>query len=129
MEYIALTGLSNHVIHDLRNRVLRTIEIRSPHNFFSILHVNVGDPVFLSSTSSNDITIGTTGIVAKVQRRDVSMHRVIQSSDLFYEEREVLMARVQLITEGVGRVRRIIRSELGGEMVVDVEERPVYAAR
>ncbi|MEA1944903.1 MAG: DUF473 domain-containing protein [Euryarchaeota archaeon] len=129
MKYIALTGISNHVMQDLKNRLLRTIEIRSPHNFFAILGVDIGDSIFLSPTSSNDVTTGTTGIIARVQRREISMHRVVQNNDFFYEEREAMMARIQLVAEGAGRVRRIIRSELGSAMVVDVEERPVYTAR
>ena len=129
MRCIALTGISNHAINDLKNRLLRTIEIRSPHNFVGVLHIDVGDPVLLSTTSPNDITIGTTGLVARLQRCDISIHRVVQSNDLFYEEREAMMARVQLVAECNGRVQRIIQSELGSALVVDVEERPVYAAQ
>ena len=129
MRCIALTGISNHVINDLKNRLLMTIEIRSPHNFSGILHVDIDDPMFLSSTSPNDVTAGTTGLVARVQRRDISIHRVVQSNDFVHEEREAMVARVQLVAECSGRVQRIIQSELGSAMVVDVEERPVYAAQ
>ncbi len=129
MRCIALTGISNHVINDLKNRLLMTIEIRSPHNFSGILHVDIDDPMFLSSTSPNDVTAGTTGLVARVQRRDISFHRVVQSNDFVHEEREAMVARVQLVAECSGRVQRIIQSELGSAMVVDVEERPVYAAQ
>jgi len=129
MRCVALTGISNHVIGDLKNRLLRTIEIRSPHNFAGVLNINVGDPVFLSSTSTNDITAGTTGLVARLQRCDISIHRMVQSNDFVYEEREAMMARVQLVGGCSGRVQRIIQSELGSAMVVDVEERPVYVAR
>ena len=129
MRCIALTGISNHVINDLKNRLLLTIEIRSPHNFAGVLHIDINDPMFLSSTSPNDVTAGTTGLVARVQRRDISIHRVVQSNDFAYEEREAMVARVQLVAECGGRVQRIIQSELGGSMVVDVEERPVYAAQ
>lgn len=129
MRCIALTGISNRVINDLKSRLLRTIEIRSPHNFSGVLHIDVGDPVFVSSTSPNDVTAGTTGLIARLQRRDISIHRVVQSNDFFYEEREAMMARIQLVAEGSGRVQRIINSELGSALVVDVEERPVYAAQ
>jgi len=54
---------------------------------------------------------------------------VVQSNDFFYEEREAMMARVQLVAECSGRVQRIIESELGSALVADVEERPVYAAQ
>ncbi|HIE31972.1 MAG TPA: DUF473 domain-containing protein [Methanosarcinales archaeon] len=128
MKCVVLSGLSNNAMRDLKNRVLRTIEIRSPHNFVSVLHITVGDPVFLSSTSHNDVTTGTTGIIARAQRLDISTHRVVQGNDLFYEERETQMARIQLVTEGVGRVRNILHSKLGGAMMADVEERPIYAA-
>ncbi|MEA1894587.1 MAG: DUF473 domain-containing protein [Euryarchaeota archaeon] len=129
MRCIALTGISNHVINDLKSRLLRTIEIRSPHNFSSVLHIDVGDLVFVTSTSPNDVTAGTTGLIARLQRRDISIHRVVQSNDFLHEEREAMMARVQLVAEGSGRVQRIIQSELGSALVADVEDRPVYAAQ
>jgi|LGOV01.1.fsa_nt_gb hypothetical protein len=129
MDCIALTGISNYVMRDLENRVLLTIEIRSPQNFFAILNVDVGDPIFLSQTSRNDVSAGTTGIISRVQRRDISMHKIVQSNDLFYEERETMLARIQLVAEGIGRVQRIVRSELGGAMVVAVDKETVYAAR
>ncbi|KAF5411204.1 MAG: DUF473 domain-containing protein [Euryarchaeota archaeon] len=129
MDCITLTGISNHVMRDLENRVLLTIEIRSPQNFFAILNVNVSDPIFLSQTSRNDVSAGTTGIISRVQRRDISMHKIVQSNDLFYEERETMLARIQLVAEGIGRVQRIVRSELGGAMVVAVAKETVYAAR
>jgi len=129
MDCITLTGISNHVMRDLENRVLLTIEIRSPQNFFAILNVNVGNLIFLSQTSRNDVSAGTTGIISRVQRRDISMHKIVQSNDLFYEEQETMLARIQLVAEGIGRVQRIVRSELGGAMVVAVAKETVYAAR
>ncbi len=128
MKCVVLSGMSNNTMRDLENRMLRTIEIRSPHNFVSVLHITVGDPVFVSSTSHSDITTGTTGVIARVQQLDIIMHSVVQGNDLFYEERETQMARIQLIAEGAGRVRTVLHSELGGAMVADVEERPIYAA-
>jgi len=128
MKCVVLSGLSNNAMRDLENHILRTIEIRSPHNFVSVLHSNVGDPVFMTSTSHSDITTGTTGVIARVQQINIAMHRVVQENDLFYEERETQMVRIQLIAEGAGRVRNVLQSELGGVMVADVEERPIYAA-
>ncbi len=129
MDCIALTGISNHVMRDLENRAFLTIEIRSPQNFFAILNVDVGDPVFLSQASRNDVSAGTTGLISRVQRRDISMHKIVQSNDLFYEERETMLARIQLVAEDIGRVQRIVRSELGSAMVVAVNKETVYAAR
>jgi hypothetical protein len=63
-----------------------------------------------------------------VRQLDIIMHSVVQGNDLFYEERETQMARIQLIAEGAGRVQTVLHSELGGAMVADVEERPIYAA-
>lgn len=89
MKCVVLSGMSHNAMRDLENRILRTIEIRSPHNFVSVLHVTVGDPVFVSPTNQSDITTGTTGVIARVQQIDIIMHSVIQGNDLFYEEREI----------------------------------------
>lgn len=128
MKCVVLSGMSNNTMRDLGDHILRTIEIRSPHNFVSVLNITVGDPVFVSSTNHSDITTGTTGVIARVRQLDIIMHSVVQGNDLFYEERETQMARIQLIAEGAGRVQTVLHSELGGAMVADVEERPIYAA-
>jgi hypothetical protein len=49
------------------------------------------------------IAAGTTGLVARVQRCDISIRRVGRGNDFFYEEREAMMARAQLVAGSSGR--------------------------
>ncbi|TQD24887.1 DUF473 domain-containing protein [Methanolobus vulcani] len=129
MEYIALTGISERVISELRQNKLLTIEIRSPHNFLAALRMNVGDMLFLTHTCPEDLTGGSMGIVTKLVRHQVSTHRVMQSSESFYEERETTSLRLQLDPKCIARVRRVLNNTIGEVTKVDAEEIPLYNAR
>nr|WP_321497225.1 DUF473 domain-containing protein [uncultured Methanolobus sp.] len=129
MEYIALTGISERVISELRQNRLLTIEIRSPHNFLAALRMNVGDMLFLTHTSPEDLTGGSMGIITKLVRHQVSTHRVMQSNEAFYEERETTSLRLQLDPKCIARVRKVLNNTIGEVTKVDAEEIPLYNAR
>lgn len=129
MEYVALTGISERVISELRQNRLLTIEIRSPHNFLAALRLNVGDMLFLTHTSPEDLTGGSMGIIVKLLRHQVSTHRIMQSNELFYEERETTSLRLQLDPKCIARIRKVLNNTLGEITKVDAEEIPLYNAR
>lgn len=113
MEYIALTGIADSLIEILKKHHLRTLEIRSPQNFVGVLGLNAGDNVLLTSTSLQDLTNGTQGLVAKVVKKQISVHSIVSSNDFYIEEREAMSARIQLQCRCMARVRNVISNELG----------------
>ncbi len=122
MIYVALTGIARHVIKELLAARVRTIEIRSPNNFFALLNVKPGERIFLTDSSAPDVVLGTNGIIADVRGIQIITHRVIQSSEDYYEEREAQAARAQLQLIAIGRVRRVATSEKGVPLMLDVDE-------
>lgn len=122
MRHIVLSGISHQVLKELEHDKIKTIEIRSPHNFLSVLETDAGDVIFLTSTSQGDVRPGTTGIIAKILEKQIAMHRVIQRTEMFYEEAEVQMARLQLELKGHARVRRAECCALGEATVVEADE-------
>ena len=129
MEYVALTGMSERVISELRNHHALTIEIRSPHNFFSTYKSNVGDFIFITHTSPEDLRGGTMGIIAKILKHQVITHRVIQSNDVYYEEREMTLLRIQLEPRFIARVLRAKSNQICKASKVEAEEMPFFDAR
>ena len=129
MRHILLSGISHHVLSDLEHEKIKTIEIRSPHNFLSVLETDVGDVIFLTATSQEDVRPGTTGLIAQIREKQVSMHRVIQKTPEFYEESEFQLARLQLQMRGRGRVRKAECCELGEATVVDADEVKFFEGR
>lgn len=129
MEYIALTGIADSLIEVLKKHHLRTLEIRSPQNFVGVLGLNVGDNVLLTSTSLQDLTDGTQGLIAKVVQKQISVHSIVSSNDFYIEEREAMSARIQLQCRCMARVRNVISSELGKPIRVDAREISCYEAR
>ena len=129
MECVALTGISDSVMKELKNHVLRTIEIRSPHNFFAALRVNAGDYVFLTHTSAQDVIGGTVGVLARVLKHQISTHKILHSNEVFYEEREMTMARIQLEPKHVTRISKVVCNEIGEVARVVVDETSQYEAR
>ncbi|MCX9084093.1 MAG: DUF473 domain-containing protein [Candidatus Methanoperedens sp.] len=122
MRYIVLSGISHHVIKELEHEKIKTIEIRSPNNFRSVLETEAGNVIILTSRSQEDIRPGTQGIIVQIRGKQVTMHRVIQKTPDFYEESEFQLARLQLEMKGHARVRRTEGSRLGEAMVVDADE-------
>ena len=129
MEYIALTGIADSLIEVLKKRHLRTLEIRSPQNFVGALGLNAGDSVLLTTTSLQDLTDGTQGLIAKVVQKQISVHSIISSNDIYTEEREAMSARIQLECRCMARVRSVISNELGKPVRVDASEISCYEAR
>ena len=129
MEYIALTGIADSLIEVLKRHHLRTLEIRSPQNFVGVLGLNAGDSVLLTSTSLQDLTDGTQGLIAKVVKKQVSVHSVISSNELYIEEREAMSARIQLECRCIARIKNVISNELGKPVRVDAREISCYEAR
>lgn len=129
MSYNVLTDIFDSVIRDLREHRIKTIEIRSAHNLFSLLNVNIGDKIFLTSTTHQDIICGTTGVIAKVSGLQTTMHRVYRGSEQYYEEREALVSKIQLQVQGLGRVKRVEEIGLGKPTIVEADEVRYYEAR
>jgi hypothetical protein len=129
MIYVALTGLAKHVIKELLAARVRTVEIRSPNNFVTLLNVQPGERIFLTEASAPDIIPGTTGLIASVRGLQTITHRTIQSSEDYYEEREAQAARAQLQLIGLGRVRKIASIEPGSPLTLDVDEARYCDAR
>jgi len=121
MIYVALTGIARHVMKELLAARVRTVEIRSPNNFVTLLNAKPGDKIFLTESSAPDILLGTNGLIASVMGIQMITHRVIQSSEDYYEEREAQAARVQLQLAGVGRVRRVASFEVGEPLELEVD--------
>ncbi len=129
MQYIVFSGISQQVLRSLEQDKIKTIEIRSPHNFLSALKTDIGDVVFLTSTSLRDIRPGITGIIAKIREKQISMHRMVQRTEDFYEEAEVQMARLQLELKGHARVRRAICCAIGEVAIVDADQMLFFEGR
>ncbi len=61
-------------------------------------------------------------MIARINRRQIAIHRLVQSTDQIYEEYETYAARLQLELRGIGRVRRIEQAVIGKPYIVEVDE-------
>ncbi len=129
MEYIALTGIADSVIDILKKHNLRTLEIRNPLNFLGIIELNVGDDVLLTSTSLQDIKEGTPGLIARVMQKQISVHSILSSNDIYIEERETMSVRIQLEYRSIARVKSVVSNKLGKPIRIDAREISCYEAR
>ena len=129
MKYIVLSGISQMALRNLEQNKIKTIEIRSPHNFLSAIETNVGDVIFLTTISMEDVGVGTKGYIAKILEKQISMHRIIHQTDELFEEAEVQMARLKLEMKGHARVRRSICCAMGEPILVDADEVQFFEGR
>ncbi|MDD4749390.1 MAG: DUF473 domain-containing protein [Methanosarcinaceae archaeon] len=129
MEYIAFTGIADSVLETLKNHNLRTLELRSPQNFFSALHLSPGDSVLLTPSRLQDLSNGTMGLVARVVQKQISTHALLMANELYLEEREAATAKIQLKCRCMARVQTVISNEIGKPVLVDAREISCYEAR
>ena len=125
----ALTGISRQVLKDLFSNHIRTLEIRSPHNFVALINISPGDTVFLTESSIFDVVPGTRGFITRVNEVHIATHKLIHAGDYYYEEREAQAARVQLRLIGLGRVRGVKLQEIGEPLTLDIDELKYCDAR
>jgi len=124
-----LSGISPYALKELENNKVKTVEVRSPNNFISVLATDVGDTIFLTPATLADLRHGTAGVTAVVIEKQVSTHRLVHKMEEFYEEAEVQMARLQLQVKGRARVKRTECCTLGEATVVDAEEVQYFEGR
>lgn len=117
-----LSGISPYALKELENNKVKTVEVRSPNNFISVLATDVGETIFLTPATLADLRPGTSGVTAMVIEKQISTHRLVHKMEEFYEEAEVQMARLQLQVKGRARVRRTECCDIGRATVVDAEE-------
>jgi hypothetical protein len=130
MRHLALTGISKDRIDDLIKKRIRTFELRSAHNISIVFEAHVGDDLFVTDASRHDLSIGTTGVLARVRDKNISMQKVSHRIGDFYEEREVMSARVQLeLREQTCRLRAIEDEGPGRILAVETAEVCHYEGR
>jgi hypothetical protein len=130
MRHLALTGISKESIDDLVKKRVRTFELRSAHNIPIVFEADVGDEVFVTDASRHDLSIGTSGVLARVRDKTISMQKVSHRVGDFYEEREVMSARVQLeLREHTCRLRGIEDEGPGKVVAVETTEVCHYEGR
>jgi uncharacterized protein len=130
MRHLALTGISKESIDDFVRKRVRTFELRSAHNIPIIFAARVGDEIFVTDASRHDLSIGTTGVLARVRDKTIAMQKVSHRIGDFYEEREVMSARVQLeLREHTCRLREIDDEGPGKIVTVDTAEVCHYEGR
>ena len=81
MQCVALTGINRDVIEDVNTHQVRTIELRSAHNIFSLVNMNLGDAIFMTSTGLHDISSGTSGLLVVVRARRHERHAIRDVED------------------------------------------------
>jgi len=130
MRHLALTGISKDRIDDLVRKRVRTFELRSAHNISIVFEARVGDEIFVTDASRHDLSVGTTAVLARVRDKTISMQKVSHRIGDFYEEREVMAARIQLeLREHTCRLRAIEDEGPGKLVTVDTAEVCHYEGR
>ena len=129
MKYVALTGIASQVLKELQDNRIRTFEIRSPHNFYSVYGSDVGDLVLLTRTSYNDVRAGTIGMIARIRSKQVAIHHIMQITEDVFEECETFSTRLQLELKGIARVRKVEENDLGKPFIVEADEVTYLEAR
>ncbi len=97
MECIALSGIHQSVIDELRKGIPRTIELTSAHNVISIANVSPGNRLFMTPVDCEDLSVGDTGIIVEVLSIAISMKHLVEVTPTQHiMERERMSARIKV---------------------------------
>ncbi len=121
MKIYALTSISPRALRDLLHDRIRTLELKNIHNLNALMDINIGDLLFITAKSKEDIKRGDEGYIARVRSKQISAQRIVQFE--IFEEHETIVGRVQLEIMGNGRVIGIEDRGFGRELIVQVRER------
>lgn len=97
MECITISGLSPHVIEELKKGVPRTVELTSAHNVIALSNVTPGSRIFMTSIDCEDISIGDSGIIVEILSVVITMKHIVEVTHGYHVmERERMSARCKL---------------------------------
>lgn len=117
MDIVGLTGISKRVVDELMENGVRTIELRSSHNIASAAKLKLGDLVFVTQRSREDLMPGTEGVIARVVASEFGIRRVGVYSRSEVEEKEAEIARLKLEAVTSCRAPRVKSHGVGRETV------------
>lgn len=106
MKVYGLTGISRRIIDELVEHGVKTIELRSSQNVLAASRAKVGDLVFLTHHSLEDLVPGAEGVLAQILEKNVGLRRVGVFSREEPEEREMLVARLKLSLVNICRASK-----------------------
>lgn len=129
MKCIAITGISRRVCEDIIENQVKTIEIRSAHNIASVLSAEIGSCIFITHVRHADLDRGVLGIISVLRGKEIISHTMVFGRDHIFEEQEMTVARIQISSVGLGRVRNVVSEGIAEPTVVDVDEVAHYPAR
>ncbi|WP_319641847.1 DUF473 domain-containing protein [Methanovulcanius yangii] len=126
---IALTGITEPVLDELKKGKPRTLELQSAHNLISLTGVSPGDVIFLTSVDLDDFTRGDRGIIVKVISLTIQMKRMVEYvSPVYYEERERMSARIQVQHVDVAVSKSVEGTKWGEPTFVEIIRPSCYRA-
>lgn len=117
MELLVLGGIARRTLDQLLRIPYRTIEVRSARNVIVVRKLKLGEKVFLTYETPQDITRGTEGIIAEILKIEEMEQRIPWEES---DEREVTVCRIQLRLIGLGKVIEV--SSENNMMKVKVRE-------
>lgn len=112
----ALTGISDAVFTLLMERPLVSMEIKSTDNINSLLSAHVGDHIFLTPVSREDLVSKIQGCIGIVRGKTVTLQKVKK-----WDESEIVAVRLQVEPVCVANVKNVELKELGKGVMVRVE--------
>ncbi len=125
MECVILTGISAHVIKELKKGIPRTIELNSAHNIISVAGVKPGESIFMTSENCEDLNPGDTGIILELIALSINIKQSVDvAHGMYVIERERTFARIKAKYIGDSTIKAILECTLINPRRVEVV-RPV----
>lgn len=116
MKMKALINLKEEKVCKVKQSGIHTLELVTPDNVSMAEEIEEGEDIFITSEGKRDIKQGSEGIIAEVH----SIKKFYTRIGTLFDERETLVARVQLEYIEDAKVEDVVIKDRGAE--VEIEE-------
>ncbi|AIY89591.1 DUF473 domain-containing protein [Geoglobus acetivorans] len=129
MRCYVISGISRYTIEEVLKGNLRTLELRNVVNISSALNAGIGECVFITTAKNVDLSRGVTGIIAEVERKELTTHTMYYSRNDYFEECEMTAVRLKIRPRGVGRIIQVFRKDILSPVEAEVIQLDHFLAR
>ncbi|AEH07395.1 DUF473 domain-containing protein [Methanothermococcus okinawensis] len=123
MEITALTGISPTNISGLVKNHVKTFNLKNFSNILALTSLDIGDYVFITDVSKEDIIPGTEGIVAQIKKLSICSQK---ENPMYFEEIDTVVAKVQFEVVGYGICIDAVNNDVLNPTMVVVKIKSIY---
>ena len=123
MKALALTGVGPYAISEIVKNHIKTLNLKNICNLLALESSKVGDFLFITNISKEDVISGTEGLIVQVKNISINNQNGYSRS---CDEIESIVGKVQVELLGYASCSNVVETGLMDPSVVILKAKSVY---